>query len=55
MLEFLALSGAKEWKNVTVFRACQGAWGVSQFTVIKQFLVDFDPSEMRKQYGTFTM
>lgn len=25
-----------------MFPACQGAGGVSQFTVIKQFLVDFD-------------
>ncbi len=55
MLSFLALSGAKEWRNVTVFPACRGAGGVSQFTVIKQFLVDFVSSEMRKQYGTFTM
>ncbi len=55
MLEFSGSFRPKEWKNVTVFRACQGRMGREQFTVIKQFLVDFDLFGNAQAYGTFTM
>lgn len=42
MLEFSGSFRRERIENVTAFPACRGRRGVSQFTVIKQFLVDFD-------------